>query len=152
MGSEFGFGLTRFDGNACTTYNHNNSPLPSDCFWDVQVDADNRLWLAAAGDLGVVGLTCFDGTGWTIYDTSNSGIVLNEVTKINIDSKRDLIWLTHHPGLGLSVARLNSRNTAVQSITAPNTANTATYDLSGRRVTNPTMGIYIKQGKKYLKY
>ena len=148
MGSEYGLGLTRFGGNACTTYNHNNSPLPSDCFWDVQVDADNRLWLAAAGDLGVVGLTCFDGTEWTIYNTDNSGIVLNEVTKITLDPKRDLIWLTHHPGLGFSVARMNCHITAVHSIVAPNT-HAAIYDLSGRRVANPTRGIYIKEGKKY---
>lgn len=151
MGSEFGLGLTRFDGNTWTTYNCNNSPLPSNCFWDVQVDADNRKWIATAGDLGVVGLVCFDGSGWTIYNTSNSGIVLNEVTKITLDSKRDLIWLTHHPGLGLSVARLNSHNTAVQSIAAPNTTNTTIYDLSGKRVTNPMKGIYIKQGKKFVK-
>ena len=150
MGSEYGLGLTRFDGNACTTYNHNNSPLPSDCFWDVQVDADNRLWLAAAGDLGVVGLTCFDGTEWTIYNTDNSGIVLNEVTKITLDPLHDLIWLTHHPGLGLSVARLNCHNTAVHSIVTP-PITTTTYDLSGRRIANPTRGIYIKEGKKYLK-
>ncbi len=150
MGSEYGLGLTRFDGNACTTYNHNNSPLPSDCFWDVQVDADNRLWLAAAGDLSVVGLTCFDGTEWTIYNTDNSGIVLNEVTKITLDPLHDLIWLTHHPGLGLSVAHLNCHNTAVHSIATP-LITTTTYDLSGRRITNPTRGIYIKEGKKYLK-
>ncbi len=78
MGSEYGLGLTRFDGNTFTTYNHNNSPLPSDCFWDVQVDADNRLWIATAGD---VGLVSYDGTAWTTYDTDNSGIALNEVTK-----------------------------------------------------------------------
>ena len=150
MGSEYGLGLTRFDGNACTTNNHNNSPLPSDCFWDVQVDADNRLWLAAAGDLGVVGLTCFDGTEWTIYNTDNSGIVLNEVTKITLDPLHDLIWLTHHPGLGLSVAHLNCHNTAVHSIATP-LITTTTYDLSGRRIANPTRGIYIKEGKKYLK-
>ena len=150
MGSEYGLGLTRFDGNACTTYNHNNSPLPGDCFWDVQVDADNRKWLAAAGDLDVVGLTCFDGTEWTIYNSDNSGIVLNEVTKITLDPLHDLIWLTHHPGLGLSVARLNSHDTAVQSIAAPIFAPT-TYDLSGRQIANPTKGIYIKQGKKFVK-
>ena len=28
---------------------------------------------------------------------------------------------------------------------------TTTYDLSGRRIANPTRGIYIKEGKKYLK-
>ena len=147
MGAEYGLGLTRFDGNTLTIYNHNNSPLPSDCFWDIQVDADNRLWIATAGD---VGLVCYDGTTWTIYDTDNSGIALNEVTKITLDPHRDLIWLTHYPGLGLSVARMNCHNTAVHSIAAPNIPATI-YDLSGRPVTNPTRGIYIKEGKKHVK-
>ena len=150
MGSEFGLGLTRFDRNTWTTYNHNNSPLPSDCFWDVQVDSDNRLWLATAGDLSVVGLVCFDGAEWTIYNTDNSGIALNEVTKITLDPHHNLIWLTHHPGLCLSVARLSCEITAVHSIADPNTSTTI-YDLSGRRIANPTKGIYIKKRKKYLK-
>ena len=147
-GAEYGFGLTRFDGNTWTTYSRTNSPLPSDCFWDVQVDADNRLWIATAGD---VGLVCYDETVWTTYDTDNSGIALNEVTKITLDIKRDLIWLTHYGGLGLSVARMNCHNTAVYAIVAPNTANSAIYDLSGRRIANPTKGIYIKEGKKFMK-
>ena len=146
MMSEYGLGLTCFDGNTWTTYNHNNSPLPSDCFWDVQVDADNRLWIATAGDAGLV---CYDGTSWVTYDTDNSGIALNEVTKITLDPKRDLIWFTHYPGLGLSVVRMNCHNTAVQSIAVPNVANKTIYDLSGRRVTNPAKGIYIKQGNKF---
>lgn len=64
--------------------------------------------------------------------------------------KRDLIWLTHYGGLGLSVARMNCHNTAVHSITAPNIP-TVIYDLSGRRIANPTKGIYIKEGKKFMK-
>ena len=73
----------------------------------------------------------------------------NFVTKITLDIKRDLIWLTHYGGLGLSVARMNCHNTAVQSIAAPSSVNTVIYDLSGRLVANPTKGIYIKEGKKY---
>ncbi len=141
MGLEFGLGLTRFDGNTWTTYNHNNSPLPSDCFWDVQVDADNRLWIATAGD---VGLVCYDGTAWTTYDTDNSGIALNEVTKITIDSKRDLIWLTQYPGLGLSVARMNCKTSGINTVTLSKQSDTH-YDLQGRPIKNPTRGIYIKR-------
>ena len=138
---------TNFDGNSWTTYNHNNSPLPSDCFWDVQVDADNRLWIATVGD---VGLVCFDGTTWTTYDTDNSGIALNEVTKITLDPHRDLIWLTQYPGLGLSVARMNCHNTDVHSIAAPNIS-TVIYDLQGRLAKPTTHGIYINNGKKIIK-
>ena len=147
MMSEYGLGLTRFDRNTWTTYNHNNSSLTSDCFWDVQVDADNRLWIATTDDIGLI---CYDGTAWTTYDTDNSGIAFNEVTKITLDPHRDLIWLTHYPGLGISVARMNCHNTAVYSIAAPNIP-TVFYDLIGRQVANPTRGIYIKERKKYLK-
>ncbi len=144
MGSEFGLGLTRFDGNSWTTYNHNNSPLPSDCFWDVQVDADNRLWIATAGD---VGLVCFDGTAWTTYDVDNSGIALNEVTKITLDPKRGLIWLTHYPGLGLSVARMNCKTSAVRPLTISKRSDMY-YDLQGRPIKSPKHGIYIRNGQK----
>ena len=151
-GLEFGFGLTRFDGTTWKTYNSSNSPIPSNCLYDIKIDADNNKWLAAAGD---VGIASFNGTDWQTYNVDNSGIAFNEVTKITIDDKRDLIWLTHYTsnnGNGLSVARLNCHNTALQSVTVPNTnASTAIYDLSGRQITTPSKGIYIKQGKKYVK-
>ena len=150
MGSEYGLGLTRFDGNTWTTYNHNNSLLPSDCFWDVQVDADNRLWIATASDLTVGGLVCFDGAEWTVYNTDNSGIVLNEVTKVTLDPKRDLIWLTHHPGLGLSVARMNCQTSAIRPVPLSKSSDVY-YDLQGRRVSRPTRGIYIFNGSKVIK-
>ena len=148
MGAEFGLGLTRFDGNTWTTYNCNNSPLPSDCFWDVQVDADNRKWIATAGD---VGLVCFDGTDWTLYDTANSGIVLNEVTKITLDPKRDLIWLTHHSGLGLSVARMNCKSSGIAPVPIQQLYPSISYDLQGKKANQQFKGIVIKNGHKYLR-
>ena len=128
------------------TYNRTNSPLPSDGFWDIQVDTDNRKWIATAGD---VGLVCFSETEWTTYDTDNSGIALNEVTKITLDSKRDLIWLTHYPGLGLSVARTNCESSGISPVVAPKQPDVY-FDLQGRQVKHPSHGIYIKNGKKVL--
>jgi ligand-binding sensor domain-containing protein len=145
-GVEFGFGLTRFDGNTWMTYSRANSPLPSDCFWDLQVDADNRKWIATAGD---VGLVCLDETSWTTYDTDNSGIAFNEVTKITLDPKRDLIWLTQYPGLGVSVARMNCETSGVTPVIVPKQSDVY-YDLQGRPVKHPTHGIFIKNGRKVL--
>lgn len=145
-GVEYGFGLTRFDGNTWMTYNRANSPLPSDCFWDLQVDTDNRKWMATAGD---VGLVCFDETEWTTYDTDNSGIAFNEVTKITLDPKRDLIWLTQYPGLGLSVARMNCQFSAISPIFIPRSSDLY-FDLQGRPVKHPQNGIFIKNGEKIL--
>ena len=146
-GLEYGFGLTSFDGNTWKTYHRNNSPLPSDCFWDLQVDDDNRKWIATAGD---VGLVCFDETTWTTYDTDNSGIALNEVTKITLDPKRDLIWLTQYPGLGLSVARMNCEASTIRNATIPKPSDVY-HDLQGRPVKHPSHGIYIKNGQKIIK-
>lgn len=148
-GLEWGFGLTRFDGTQWNTYDRKNSPIPSDCLWDIQVDADNNKWLATAGD---VGLVCYDENEWTIYDVDNSSIALNEVTKITIDNKRDLIWLTHYPGGGISTARMNSQSSGIQSSTIVNDDKPfVRYDLTGRQIKTPTKGIYIKEGKKYIK-
>lgn len=147
-GLEYGFGLTRFDGIQWNTYNRSNSPIPSDCLWDIQVDADNNKWLATAGDVGFV---CYDENEWTIYDVDNSGIALNEVTKITIDNKRDLIWLTHYPGGGISTAKMNNQASGIHpSIIAKDNKPSVIYDLTGRKITTPTKGIYIKNGKKYV--
>ena len=146
-GIEFGFGLTRFDGTTWKTYNSSNSPIPSNCLYEIKIDVDNNKWLATAGD---VGIASFNGTDWHIYNSDNSGIALNEVTRITIDSKRDLIWLIHDTGSGLSVARLNSHNSAVNTLTTPNDANTSIYDLSGRQVDTPAKGLNIVNGKKVL--
>ena len=54
-----------------------------------------------------MGLVSFNGSDWHTYNVDNSGIALNEATRITIDDKRDLIWLTHYTGSGLSVAKLN---------------------------------------------
>ena len=150
-GLELGFGLTSFDGTNWKTYSRSNSPIPSNCFYDIKIDTDNNKWLAAAGDVGIV---CFNGTDWNTYNVDNSGIAFNEVTRISIDAKRDLIWFTHYTsnnGNGLSVAKMNSKNTAVKTFVVPKCITPTTYDLSGRKVSNPTKGIYIKQGKKYMK-
>lgn len=146
--AEYGFGLTSFDGTNWKTYSRTNSPILSNCLYDIKIDADNNKWLATAGD---VGLVCFNGTDWNIYNVDNSGIAINEVTQITIDAKRDLIWLTHYTGCGLSVARMNSRNSGISPIISTNATTASVYDMSGRQVTIPTRGIYIRQGKKFVK-
>ena len=89
-------GLYMRDGETWTVYNKSNSSL-SETVQCMAFDSDNRLWLAAAGDLGVVGLTCFDGTEWTIYNTDNSGIVLNEVTNASTETHgRPITAITRH--------------------------------------------------------
>ena len=121
------------------------------CLYDIQIDTDNNKWLATAGD---VGLASFNGSDWGIYNVDNSGIASNETTKITIDDKRDLIWLTHLTGRGLSVARLNSEDSGIKSVISENAfMPSAIYDLTGKQIKSPEKGvIYIKQGKKFILY
>ena len=41
--------------------------------------------------------------------------------------------------------------TGIEAVETPNTQDAPIYDLSGRRVTHPTHGIYIVGGKKVMK-
>lgn len=105
IGREDGGGLTKFDGAAWTTYNIDNSGIPSNSIMDIAVDKDDNLWLATVGR---VGLTKYDGTNWQSYNVDNSGIAFDEVSKITFDYYRDLIWFNHLYLGGLSTAKLNS--------------------------------------------
>ncbi|MDR2621644.1 MAG: T9SS type A sorting domain-containing protein, partial [Dysgonamonadaceae bacterium] len=105
IGRELGYGLTRFDGATWTTYNIDNSGIPSNSIMDIEVDKEDNLWLATYGQVGV---TKYDGTNWQSYNVDNSGIAFNEVSKITLDYYRDRIWFNHLSLGGLSTAKLNS--------------------------------------------
>ncbi|MDR1896322.1 MAG: T9SS type A sorting domain-containing protein [Prevotellaceae bacterium] len=105
IGCEAGGGLTKFDGATWTTYNIDNSGIPSNSILDIAVDKDDNLWLAT---IGRVGVTKYDGTNWQSYNVDNSGIAFDEVSKITLDYHRDLVWFNHLNLGGLSTAKLNS--------------------------------------------
>ncbi|MDR2407226.1 MAG: hypothetical protein LBE13_03825, partial [Bacteroidales bacterium] len=65
IGRELGYGLTKFDGAAWTTYNIDNSDIPSNSIMDIAIDKDDNLWLAT---FGRVGITKYDGTNWQSYN------------------------------------------------------------------------------------
>jgi streptogramin lyase len=114
IGREQGYGLTKFDGVAWTTYNINNSGLSSNSILDIVCDKEDNVWMATYGR---VGITKYDGTSWQSYNVGNSGIAFDEVSKITFDYYRDLIWLNHLFSGGLSTAKLNS-STAIPNILA----------------------------------
>lgn len=131
-----GTGLTRFDGTSWRTYNISNSPIVSNNFYSIEVDADNVKWLATCGDTG---LTSFDGNNnWKVYDTDNSGIGYNSVFNITIDPKRDTMFLTHWSEQGASYAKIITSNSGIESPEGEDVAfvNTTVdvYNLQGVRV------------------
>ena len=45
---------------------------------------------------------------------------------------------------------MNSATTSINSITNETMENDAWYTINGTKIDNPTKGIYIKNGKKYI--
>jgi ligand-binding sensor domain-containing protein len=105
VGTIFGGGLTRFDGNTWITYNIDNSDLPSNTIWDIFVDHDDNVWSATC-DGGLAKLEI--NNNWKVYNVFNSGLAVNDVSKVIADSEGN-IWAAHGGNItgGISVADLN---------------------------------------------
>lgn len=112
IGRIWGGGLTRFDGTSWTSYNIENSKIPSNTIMDIAIDKNDHLWLATYGH---VGITEYDGTNWVSYNIENSGIAWDEVSKITLDYGRDLIWLNHLNNSGISTAKLNWNESSIEN-------------------------------------
>jgi hypothetical protein len=98
VGKSHGKGLTKFDGTNWTTYNMDNSSLPSNTIWDIKFDKDNYLWLATCDG----GIALFNGSNyWVVLNKANSGIATNSPSSIEID-KDNTKWIASY-GDGLSV-------------------------------------------------
>ncbi|OGU57865.1 MAG: hypothetical protein A2X64_10240 [Ignavibacteria bacterium GWF2_33_9] len=83
-------------------YNTENSPLPSNFIWDVEIDSTGNKWIAT-GD----GLAKFDGgTTWTIYTKENAGLPSSSVKTIAIDSKNNK-WIGFYTK---GLAKLDDQN------------------------------------------
>ncbi len=100
VGIEYGWGLTKFDGNMWTTFNINNSPLTSNTIFDIKVDKDNNLWLSTCSG----GLVKYDRkNSWKVYNVRNSGISFDSQNLVEIDSYGNK-WIGHNES-GLSIFR-----------------------------------------------
>ncbi|MBN1790231.1 MAG: T9SS type A sorting domain-containing protein [Bacteroidales bacterium] len=75
-----------------TTYNNQNSGLPSHDMWygAIMEDGENNMWFGTISG----GLVKFDGTNWTVFNTSTSGIPNDLVLGSLMDHNGD-IWLAH---------------------------------------------------------
>lgn len=80
-------GLIRFDGTNFTIFNNNNSQIPSNNVYDLEMAPDGTLWVGTDFGLGK-----FNGTDWTVYRTSNSGLSYNLVTDVAIENN-NTIWV-----------------------------------------------------------
>ena len=72
-------GASSFDGKKWTTYNRDNSDLPSNHVRAIASDAKGRIWFGTEWGLAVL-----DGKKWTVYHMSDSEIRDNEVYSIAV--------------------------------------------------------------------
>lgn len=138
-GAEYGGGLIGFDGTRWEIYDRHNSPVGSNCITDLDIDKDDRLWLAAWD----IGLVSFDPAAsidkWHSHTVNNSGIANPWPIQVRIDPARDRVWLAHEASGGISSATINVYG-GVDTTSAPTAGSETFYTLDGLRVTTPLSG------------
>jgi ligand-binding sensor domain-containing protein len=109
-------GLVRFDGTNWTIYDTLNTPLPSLAIRDMDVDANNNLWISTYSNGGLIK---YDGNSWTSYTTANSNLPDNEIGDMLVDGT--IIWVTTNQGLakfdGTTWTVYNSSNSTISTNT-----------------------------------
>lgn len=106
---------------------------------DIAIDKHDALWMAVSD----IGLVRFDGENqWDAYTIYNSGLANPWPIQVQIDVKRDMIWLSYEASGGISSAKMN-QGTGVEGIfVTPNGAK-AIYTIEGRKVKAMTQGRFI---------
>lgn len=90
------------------------------------------------------------------YDTNNGGLLLTSGGKTIYDTGTYMNISSTKTYWRLDIALIETNKevadiiTSIESVLPEANGNSAIYDLSGRRVQNPTRGIFIQNGKKVL--
>jgi len=80
-------GLTKYDGTTWTTYNSENSPIPSDYVFQFDFDSKGNIWFLN----GINNLVKFDGINFEVISYFESGMNWGDNSKLRIDHL-DNIW------------------------------------------------------------
>jgi ligand-binding sensor domain-containing protein len=87
------------DAQSWTTYNTNNSELPSNEILSLALDTNGHVWIGTFGEYDYEesiwtggGLAKFDGSNWTVYDPNNSDIPSNQLNSLVFDVYGNL-WI-----------------------------------------------------------
>lgn len=87
-----GMGLVKYQEGAWTVYSAEDTDLPNNWIWDMDVDTQGNLWLATSS-----GVSKFDGITWTNF-TSADGLVSDFTDNIEIDNS-NVVWCGSWSGL-----------------------------------------------------
>ena len=102
---------------------------------DVTATAGQKIYILNKGSKGV-------GFYWEMGTGGNSATV---------QAGHAYLSLPYTSGGVQGFSLVDPTVTGIEAVETPNTEDTPIYDLSGRRVTHPTHGIYIVGGKKVMK-
>ena len=86
----WGYGLIKFNKytlGEMITYNINNSGLPSDYIYSIEIDTEGVKWIGT-----YKGLVRYDGSQWTVYTKDNSGLPHDHVNALAIDND-GVVWI-----------------------------------------------------------
>jgi len=118
-------GLAMYDGNDWVTYNTSNSNIASNIVMDIGFDPYGNTWCATEGEVwGEIdgngwieggGVSKFDGINWVTYNSENSGLTLNLVGAVAIDSKGNKWFGTN----GAGVSFLGTTSSVVEEPDTP---------------------------------
>ena len=92
-------GLTKYDGTTWTTYNSENSPIPSDYVYQFDFDTKGNIWFMN----GINNLVKFDGINFEVISYFESGMNWGDNVKLRIDHL-DNIWIG---GLSVGISIYN---------------------------------------------
>ena len=109
-------GLVKYNGSKWNIFNNENSQLPDDIFFSIEIDKndENIIWIGTWKH----GLIKFDGQSCKIYKMSNSILPSNNINDIEVDKKSKL-WLGTTEGLvsydGLNWEIFNKKNSDLKN-------------------------------------
>ena len=92
-------GLSVYDGSTWTTYDQDNSGVPSDEVIQLEVAGDGTVWLISqpiASDIGL-GVTVYDGATWHTYTEDNSDLPDDNAVSLGLDGA-DHLWVCARDG------------------------------------------------------
>ena len=88
----------------------------------------------------------------TVHGLQNGDDGMSEITfnddVFSIILQKGIVFQGH--GIRLKRVELTGSATAIPSVVRASDTNNVIYNLAGQRVTNPTKGIYIRNGKKFI--
>ncbi len=117
-------GLAKYDGTTWTTWNKNNSSLPTNSLTSLEIKG-SVVWIGTLS-----GLVKKEGDTWTIFNQSNSGIVSDSVYDVSVFD--NTVWVATNNGVSkLDGSTWTSYTVASHSI-ADNKVNTILADKNGQ--------------------